>query len=315
MLFGGLGGHGSVVFSLVEGSHRAKSEVDHELLFVGTGDLLEEYRDRCVRGGIRYHFERTRGGLDVRFQRGVLAWLRKTRPDVVVVHSTGAIGGAVVARAMRWTERVVVVEHQSWGLRSPRHDWATRVGLLCANETLVLTQAYIDQLRDRFRFSSRAARITKVENGIDTSVFQPRGRSTKQVSALRIGMQSRLTPIKDHPTLIAALALVRDRLAVNVELWIAGDGINRQRLEDLAVAHGVGDHVVFTGMLDEPELVRFLNSLDVYVHASLGEAMSTALLQAMACELATVASDVPGIADLVRGEGVVELGEDLLADC
>ena len=36
-------------------------------------------------------------------------------------------------------------------------------------------------------------------------------------------------------------------------------------------------------MLAESELPAFLNSLDIYVHASFGETMSTAIMQAMAC--------------------------------
>lgn len=52
-------------------------------------------------------------------------------------------------------------------------------------------------------------------------------------------------------------------------------------------------------MLDEVELVRFLNELDIYVHASYGETMSTAILQAMACKLPIIASDVLGINNML----------------
>ncbi|MBK8495622.1 MAG: glycosyltransferase family 4 protein [Chitinophagaceae bacterium] len=45
--------------------------------------------------------------------------------------------------------------------------------------------------------------------------------------------------------------------------------------------------------------MAFLQSLDIYVHASLGETMSTAIMQAMACKLPIVASDVNGINNMI----------------
>ena len=53
-------------------------------------------------------------------------------------------------------------------------------------------------------------------------------------------------------------------------------------------------------MLNEKELLDFLWSLDIYVHASLGETMSNAILQAMACGIPVVASDVPGINNMIQ---------------
>ena len=52
-------------------------------------------------------------------------------------------------------------------------------------------------------------------------------------------------------------------------------------------------------MLEEIELVKFLHDLTIYVHASLGETMSTAIMQAMACGLPIIASDVPGINNMI----------------
>ena len=54
--------------------------------------------------------------------------------------------------------------------------------------------------------------------------------------------------------------------------------------------------------LNETELIQFLNSLDVYIHASFGETMSTAIMQAMACGLPIIASDVPGINNMIEAE-------------
>ena len=71
-------------------------------------------------------------------------------------------------------------------------------------------------------------------------------------------------------------------------------------LNDKAAALDLGSAVEFTGMIPENEIPGFLCSLDIYVHASLGETMSTAIMQAMACGLPVIASDVMGINNMIQ---------------
>ena len=61
----------------------------------------------------------------------------------------------------------------------------------------------------------------------------------------------------------------------------------------------IEEHVFFVGILNETQLVDFINSLDIYIHASFGETMSTAIMQAMACKKTIIASDVPGINNMI----------------
>jgi glycosyltransferase involved in cell wall biosynthesis len=118
-------------------------------------------------------------------------------------------------------------------------------------------------------------------------------------------MQSRLVRIKDHLTLHRAMAILRDSGIVEPGkhlLRIAGDGEFRGELESEASKLNIRDLVEFTGMLPERELVGFLEGLDMYIHASLGETMSTAIMQAMACGLPIIASDVKGINNMISHE-------------
>ncbi len=314
ILFGGLGGHGSVVFSLIKASQGAAA---HELAFVSTGDLLPEYHDKCEREGITYVHERTSGGADFGFQWRLFRWVLGRRPDTVVVHSTGSVGAALAVRFLRRRTRVVVVEHQSWELRGRRYDLTTTLSLLAADHILVLNEDYVDKLRTNFPQLARRTPIDVVRNGIDTYAYAPNAQRPKRPGPVLIGMQSRIIPIKDHATLIRAVHRLHNE-GLDVRLELAGDGSSRADLETLVKQLDLTDHVAFLGMLGEPELVRFLQRLDVYVHASLGEAMSTALLQAMACRLPVVASDVPGITDLVGRADVADLvppqDPDALAD-
>jgi glycosyltransferase involved in cell wall biosynthesis len=88
-------------------------------------------------------------------------------------------------------------------------------------------------------------------------------------------------------------------------LTLAGDGDCLDAVRSLASSSGLAEHVEFMGNLDEPGLIAWFQSLDLYVHASDGETLSTSILQAMAMELPVLASNVPGIGNLLSGSPAV----------
>jgi L-malate glycosyltransferase len=57
------------------------------------------------------------------------------------------------------------------------------------------------------------------------------------------------------------------------------------------------------GMLNENELLPFMQSLDIYVHATFGETLSNSIMQAMACGLPIIASDVWGVNNMIQNNG------------
>lgn len=315
ILFAGLGGHGAVVFPMIRASGQ---DAKHRLIFVGKEELLPSYADECERLDVPYRFLRTTGGVDLAFHAALTAELCRHPADAVLVHSTGSLPAALLVRARPWRPRtqVVVVEHQAWHLRDQRHRWATRLGLLLADKTIVLqdpAKTYLEQTHPRL---TRRADVRVIPNGVEIDRYSPgkqqRASEPRDSGPVRIGMQSRLVPIKDHQTLIRAIPLLEAALGEQVILDLAGDGSSRQSLRRLAESLGVAERVCFRGTLLEHELIEFLRDLDIYVHASLGEGLSTALLQAMAVGLPIVASNVPGITELMadRDVGVLVAPED-----
>jgi glycosyltransferase involved in cell wall biosynthesis len=303
-MFGGLGGHASVLFSLADAS---QGEAAHSVAFVSRGPLLDAHAVECRRRGIPFAHFRTAGGFDRRFHAAVFAWLLRERPDAIFVHSSGSLPTALLIRALGRTKKVVAIEHQSWLLRGPRHAWSTTLSLLFADHCVVLSADYRRRLERRFGLLARRGGVSTIPNGVDVDRYSPAASEERPGQPLRIGMQSRLTPIKDHPTLLRAVTEIRRRGGPDVVLELAGQGTMRASLERLANELGIAESVRFLGPLGGQELVAFLRRLDIYVHASLGETMSTALMQALAVGLPIVASDVPGVGDLAQGTEVMRL--------
>jgi glycosyltransferase involved in cell wall biosynthesis len=99
----------------------------------------------------------------------------------------------------------------------------------------------------------------------------------------------RLTPTKDFPTLIRAFAEVRKRHAAR--LVILGEGEERAALTVLAEELGVADDMALPGYQDSAP--GFMAGARVFVLSSMGEALPTVLIEALAAGTAVVSTDCP----------------------
>ena len=108
-----------------------------------------------------------------------------------------------------------------------------------------------------------------------------------------VGIVGRLVPIKDHATLLAAMALLP-----GVHLAVIGDGELRSSLEHKARDSGLADRVHFTGWRTDTASV--LSDLDVVVLTSRNEGTPVALIEAGASGRPVVATRVGGMAHVVE---------------
>jgi glycosyltransferase involved in cell wall biosynthesis len=113
---------------------------------------------------------------------------------------------------------------------------------------------------------------------------------------------------KGHDEVIELMpALLED--VPNLKYLIAGDGDDRVRLEAKATALGLIDRVVFAGMINEADKADYLRLADAFVMPGTGEGFGFVFLEALACGVPVVGSQLDGSRDALLGG---ELGE--LAD-
>jgi glycosyltransferase involved in cell wall biosynthesis len=89
----------------------------------------------------------------------------------------------------------------------------------------------------------------------------------------------------------------------DAQLVLVGDGSQRQLLQSL---FSEVPHVTWTGFLGEAERLDVLRGSDIFVLPSQVEGLSIAMLEAMACGLATIATDVGSDGEVLeQGAGIV----------
>ncbi len=114
-----------------------------------------------------------------------------------------------------------------------------------------------------------------------------------------IGSFGRLKKYKSIDHLIRALPPVVKEFP-SIKVVIAGDGDDRSRLEQVAREVGVAAVVEFTGYLPEQRKVELLQQMWFTIATSAKEGWGLTVTEANACGTPAIASDVPGLRDIVR---------------
>lgn len=296
--YSGFGGLGSVAFSLIA----ADVEKTNEWVvgFIGDQPVNSEYPARCARHGVEWAAFRTTPGRPYRAWIQLTRWLDKTRPDAILCHSINSIL-ACWWSAKRGGVPLISVEHTPNAVKT-RTEWlASRLSMVLANRVVLLTPEYQEELSTVHGRLYRREKIAIIPNGIDSTVFRPRlSADMKEGRTLRIGMAARFSFSKRQDLLVSALEkLAEMEPGLVVELMLAGAGSELEKVRAFANASPLSDRISFAGLLKENEVAKWLRQLDVYVHATEGETLSTSLLQAMATGLPIVASDIPGVRNLL----------------
>jgi glycosyltransferase involved in cell wall biosynthesis len=146
-----------------------------------------------------------------------------------------------------------------------------------------------------------AEKVVVIPNGIPLDTFEnarPATLAEVPHNAARVIFVGRFDPQKDHPTLLRALTSVPD-----AHLLLIGDGPLRSQREQMAQDLGVRNRVSFLGWRND--VASVLKTSDIYVHSTNFDGFGIAACEAMAAGLPVVASDVPGLAQLVKGAGIL----------
>lgn len=246
-----------------------------------------------------------RGDVMIGNAMALAAHLRRQKPDVLLLITfrrllLGALAGRL-ARVPRIISRVGLASDVA---RSAKYRFVLRRWI---DDVVVNAES----LRVPFMASlppGARLRVHVIPNGVaaraaDMTRSEARAALGIPDDAFVIGTVARLVKQKRLDRLIEATAALDGVHAV-----IAGDGYQRQQLEQLAESCGVAGRVHFTGHREDVGNVH--RALDVYVVSSDQEGMSSGMLEAMAAGLPVVSTAVSGAVEALEAEppcGIVTL--------
>ncbi len=180
----------------------------------------------------------------------------------------------------------------------------------CADLLVVSTFAEGEDLERAYHV--RPDRLAVVAPGVDLEIFQPQ---PKALARLLVGhpdhrlfvFAGRLEPLKGVDVILRALALLtgggghpESRLLVLGEDSGSGAGGEQARLRRLAVDLGLDGQVEFLGSVRQDRLATCYAAADACLVPSYSESFGLVGLEAQACGTAVIASNLPGLASVVR---------------
>ena len=173
--------------------------------------------------------------------------------------------------------------------KSPFHMWRTRHVLARADHVTSDAAVMTERLEE---FGVDPARILTFPYGVDTGTFFHTATSEHLAGGPRIVTNRKLEPVYSVSTVIDAFAAIREAFP-EATLTVAGDGTLRTDLMRRAQQSVGGAGITFVGAVDHERMPTLLRENHIYVSCSLSDTTSVSLLEAMACGLYPVVSDIP----------------------
>lgn len=202
-------------------------------------------------------------------------------------------------------------------------DWEENYGNFIRRRGVSITNGFVDKIMsyadiiispsELYAKSSKYLRnypekIVFIPNGINLNEFKTNLSKEECRNKLNLPLNKKiilffgyLSPYKSPDILIKALCNVLEEFP-NTILLFAGNGELMDDLQDLSKKLGVHENVIFAGFIRKDLRVLYYRSSDIFC---LPSTMSTecyplAILEAMACKVPVVASEIGGIPDIIE---------------
>ena len=152
-------------------------------------------------------------------------------------------------------------------------------------------------------FRRRGFDVRIVKNIIDTGRFMPTDRRSRlrTTNGPHLLVTRNLEPIYDIQTALHVLQRV-SRVYPETRLTVCGSGPDKAALLRLASELGVSNAVTFAGNTDNDSIAELYRSADVLLNTSLADNMPVSVLEALACGVPIVSTNVGGVPYLVMHE-------------
>lgn len=189
---------------------------------------------------------------------------------------------------------------------NPRFYWLDKLVFKYLNQVIWRQAKFVvansQNLKKLALQTSPHQAIKIIPNGVDTSIFKPSFKTTKKKIILFVG---RLIKRKGLKYLLKAYSQTNQSFQKQYQIWLVGDGPAKSLLLKLAQQLNINRSVKFLGVKTKNELVKIYNQSMIFVLPSLNEGMSNALLEAMACGLPVIVTNVGGTQELIKDNGFV----------
>lgn len=231
-------------------------------------------------------------GLRLTLVAKLITVIKQTGAQAVHSHHIGPLLYAGLAARLAGVKHLIHTEHDAWHLHAYKRRLLQR-GAVKLLQPLLVADAQTVADRMRAQLQTRHP-ITVIRNGIDSDYFTPgnkllaRAHFKLPTKVQIIGCSGRMEQVKGQALLIKAV----HKLPLTIHLALAGSGSIEPDLRELVAQLGLTHRVHFLGHIDA--MPSFYQALDLFCLPSLNEGFPLSPLEAQACNIAALVTDVGG---------------------
>ena len=230
--------------------------------------------------------------------------LKEIKPDILHTHFIhyqgfcGALSGFKPTIAMTVGSDILLFPERSFF-----DNFAAKYTLKKADRIVCDCQTVRQKIIDLSHCSSQ--KIDIILGGADLNIFNAdvSGNEIKERFGLNnkkvLIMNRKFQPVYGVEYFIEALPFIIKK-ASKVFALLIGEGATKSDCQKRVKEMGLEDHVIFVGDVSEKEMAKYLNAADVYVSTSLSDGASASLLEALACGLPVVVTDIPANREWIK---------------
>ncbi|EPR77733.1 Glycosyltransferase [Spraguea lophii 42_110] len=146
-------------------------------------------------------------------------------------------------------------------------------------------------------------RITVIPNGIDQKMFYWKKKKNNE-NEIRIICINRLA-VRKGIMLLSHVVPKICKMDSRIKFIIAGDGPQRNILDQMIDANSLKQKVTLLGSIPHEKVAELLWTGDIFLNCSLTEAFCMTILEAAACGLLVVSTDVGGVYEVLPDEMII----------
>ena len=237
-----------------------------------------------------------KGRVTLRSIQKVFKKIKELKPDVIHAH-LGGLAYATLWAMLGKRRKILITAHtkpsRAFGKSEPLIRWLLRHRKR-STKVVAVSQENQKMLTE---YLTAGVDYAYVNNGIDLENYY-----RKKHNVFTYINVARQDENKNQVAIIESFAQIHAQYP-NTRLLLVGNGPCHKKLQAKAEELGLSDCVEFPGMVGDTE--NYYAVADVYVQSSHIEAMPLSLLEAMAAKLPIVSTDVGGIRDIVKENGVL----------
>ncbi len=218
--------------------------------------------------------------------------IKNFNPDIVHAHYSSSYGLLGLMSGFRplitsvWGSDIYYFPY-----KNIFNKWLTKL-IINYSDKICSTSVAMKQLIER---EYRRFDIEVISFGIDLDLFKPSYKSKKKITV------GTIKSIENHNGIDcfidAAKIIIRD-YKKDISFIIVGEGSLKEKMQQRASNLKIENKIKFIGFVNHQNVIEYYNDISIFIAVSTRESFGVAVLEAAACEIPSITSNIGGLVEV-----------------